>query len=175
MMQLLPVMLVAASFALQQSTPNVPSAATPAGAPLPSKGKLNAKGVNSELAGRTKEDGVLSFARYEGGSLALKPNRVTTYINQKEVVLVQGKQRFAIPIPAVSEVLEGNGVAARVRQDTGGQAPADAKPAKPAVVGIVWKDGGNKDGIALLVDKDDFDAFVWALETVTGLKVSEAR
>src|SRR5580658_6144870 len=109
----LPVILLASGL-MFQATPTTPSATTPAGSPLPSKGKLNGKGVNSELEGDTAEDGVLSFSKYEGGSFALKPNKVSTYVNESNIVVVQGKQRFAIPTKAVAEVLGGIGAYARV-------------------------------------------------------------
>ena len=165
-----------ASALVFQTPPPTPSAATPAGAPLPSKGKTNAKGVNSELEGNVKEDGVMSFARYEGGSLSLKPNKVTTYVNQNEVVLVQGKQRFAIPVKAVAEVLDGNGVHSRVGTAIGAAIPTAGTKNQSAgnltVVGIIWKDAEKKDGVVLRVDKGDFAALVSALETVTGLKAT---
>jgi hypothetical protein len=169
LLDMIPAILIVASLAFQ----TVPSAPTPAGAPLPSKGKLNAKGVNSELAGDTKEDGVLSFARYEAGSFSLKANRVSTYVNEHDVVLVQGKQRFAIPVQAIAEVLDGNGVPAQVNSATGTSIASTGKPtANPTLVGIVWTDAGKKNAIVLRVDKGDFATFVSSLESVTGLKAT---
>jgi len=139
---------------------------------LPPKWKVEPKGVNSELAGDTKEDGVMSFARYEGGSLSLKQNKVTTYVNENQVVLVQGKHRFAIPVKAVADVSEGSAVRSRVGTAIGSTiATATAK--NPTVVGIVWTDAGKKNGVVLRVDKGDFPAFVQALESVTGLKTTD--
>jgi hypothetical protein len=174
---ILPLILLASGLAFQTSTPTTPAAATPADAPLPSKGKVNAKGVNSELAGDVKEDGVMSFAKYEGGSLTLKPNRVTTYVNQNEIVVIQGKQRFAIPVKAVAQVLDGSTVPASMGTATGTTIPT--KPAKNqsanlTLVGIVWTDADKKNGLVLRVDKGDFEAFVSAVESVTGLKASNA-
>lgn len=174
---ILPVFLLASGLAFQTSPPPVPAAATPAGAPLPSRGKVEVKGVNSELGGvEIKEDGVMSFARYEGGSLSLKQNKITTYVNENEVVLVQGKQRFAIPVKAVAEVLDGNAVPSRVGAATGSAVLATGAKNRSAgdltVVGIVWKDAEKKNGVVLRVDKGDFPAFVSALETVTGLKAT---
>jgi hypothetical protein len=175
MAPILPVVLLASALGFQ-ITPTAPAAATPADAPLPSKGKVNAKGVNSELAGDTKEDGVMSFARYEGGSFSLKPNKVTTYVNEKEVVLVQGKQRFAIPVKAVAELLDGNAVHDRVGKVTGSAVLTTGVKNQSAgnltVVGIIWADAEKKDGIVLRVDKGDFPTFVTALESVTGLKTT---
>ncbi len=168
---ILPVILMALGLGFQATT-----APTPAGAPLPSKGRVGAKPINSELEGDVKEDGVMSFAKYEGGSFSLKQSRLTTYVNHNDIVLVQGKQRFAIPVKAVAEILDGNGVHARVGKTTGNAALTTGVKYQPAanltVVGIVWADPEKKDGIVLRVDKGDFPAFVSALESVTGLKVS---
>jgi len=174
---ILPLILLASGLAFQTSTPTTPTAATPADAPLPSRGKINAKGVNSELAGDVKEDGVMSFAKYEGGSLSLKPNRVTTYVNQNEIVVIQGKQRFAIPVKAVAQVLDGNAAPASVGTATGLTIPTTAaknQSANLTLVGIVWADADKKNGVVLRVDKGDFPTFVSALESVTGLKALNA-
>jgi hypothetical protein len=135
------------------------------------------KGINSELGGvEIKEDGVMSFARYEGGSLSLKQNKITTYVNENEVVLVQGKQRFAIPVRAVAEVLDGNAVPSRVGAATGSAVLTSGTKNQSAgnltVVGIIWTNAEKKNGVVLRVDKGDFPAFVSALETVTGLKTT---
>jgi hypothetical protein len=173
---ILPLFLLVCLTAFQTSPPTAPSAATPAGAPLPSKGKANAKGVNSELEGDTNEDGVMSSAKYEGGSLALKQNKVTTYVNENAIVVIQGKQRFAIPVKAVAQLLDGNSVHSAVGTATGTAIPATStknlSAGNPTVVGIVWTDGAKKNGVVLRVDKGDFPAFVSALETVTGLKAT---
>ncbi len=165
-------MLLAAALTFQ--VPVTPEAATPAGASLPSKGKVTPNSADSELEGHVKEDGVMSFVRYEGGSFPLKLAKATTYVNRKEVVMLQGKQRFAIPVKAVAEILEGNAVHARVSATTGnGILTAGMKNQSPGnltVIGIVWTDPEKKNGIVLRVDKGDFAAFVSALESVTGLK-----
>jgi hypothetical protein len=133
--------------------------------------------VNSELGGvEIKEDGVMSFARYEGGSLPLKLNKATTYVNENAIVVIQGKQRFAIPVKAVVQVLDGNGVHASVGTATGTAILTTGTKNQSAgsltVVGIVWTDGEKKNGIVLRLDKGDFPAFLSALETVTGLKAT---
>jgi hypothetical protein len=165
----LPVILLASSL-MFQATPTTPSATTPAGSPLPSKGKLNAKGVNSELEGETAEDGVMSFSKYEGGNFALKPAKITTYVNESNIVLVQGKQRFAIPAKSVAEVLGGSGAYARVGVAMGATVTNSSPKNNQTVVGIVWKDGDKKNGVVLRVDKGDFDTFLSALQNVTGMQ-----
>src|SRR5580700_1423809 len=176
MVPFLPVIALASGLAFQ--TPTTPAAPTPAEAPLPSKGKATTKGVDSELAGDVQEDGVMSFARYEGGSFSLKPNKLTTYVNQREIVLVQGKQRFAIPVKAVAAVLDGDAVHARVGAATGSAILSTGMKNQSAgnltVVGIVWADPEKKAGVVLRLDKGDFPAFITALESVTGMKASYA-
>lgn len=135
--------------------------------------------MNSELGGvEIKEDGVMSFARYEGGSLPLKLNKATTYVNENAIVVIQGKLRFAIPVKAVAQVLDGNGVQASVGAATGTAILTTGTKNQSAgnltVVGIVWTDGEKKNGVVLRLDKGDFPAFVSALETVTGLKAASA-
>ncbi len=120
----------------------------------------------------------MSFARYEGGSLSLKQNKLTTYVNQREIVLVQGKQRFAIPVKAVAAVLDGDAVNARVGAATSSAILSTGVKNQSAgnltVVGIVWADPEKKNGVVLRLDKGDFPAFVAALESVTGLKATFA-
>jgi hypothetical protein len=129
--------------------------------------------VASEMEGDTKEDGVMSFSKYEGGSFSMKPNKVTTYVNEREVVVVQGKQRFAIPVKAIAELSDGSGAHGRVGTATGSQVPNSSPKNNATVVGIVWQDHDKKSGVVLRLDKGDFSAFVSALETVTGLKTTD--
>ena len=166
---MLPAIVFASCLLLQ--VVKTPDAPTPTDAPLPSKGKVTAKAVDSELAGTVKEDGVMSFARYEGGSFSLKPAKVTTYVNRAEIVVIQGKQRFAIKVKDVAEVVDGASAGAHVSKSTENAVPAiGAKEAGKTLVGIVWTDAGKKNGVVLRLDKGDFPAFVSALESVTGLK-----
>lgn len=170
---MLPAIVLASCLVFQVA--KTPDAPTPADAPLPSKGKVTRKAVDSELAGTVKEDGVMSFARYEGGSFALKPNKVTTYVNRSEIVIVQGKQRFAIKVKDVAEIVDGTGAAAHVGKSTGNAVPAvAAKEAGKTLVGIVWSDGSKKNGAVLRLDKGDFAQFVSGLESVTGLTTIES-
>jgi hypothetical protein len=159
--------MLASGLAFQTTTPTTPAATTPADAPLPSsRGKASPKGVSSELAGDTKEDGVMSFGKYEGGSFSLKPAKVTTYVNEHDVVVIQGKQRFAIPVKAIVEVVDGQTAHARVASVTGSTVPNSSPKNNQTVVGIVWKDADKKDGLVVRMDKGDFDGFVSALQTV---------
>jgi hypothetical protein len=173
------MILVAAGAASQTSTPKAPTTVTPEDAPLPSKSTAKSRTIGSELEGvNSTEDGVMSLAKYEGGSWALKPNKVTAYVNEKEIVVVQSKQRFAIPVKAVTEVSYGNAVHSRVGQATGitglAAGTKNQSASNPTVVGIEWTAATGKSGIVLRVDKGDFSGCMQALETVTGLKAIDA-
>ncbi len=66
-------------------------------------------------AAKKKEAGVMTPMKYEGGSLPLdQHNKLETYVSKDEVVLVQGKQRFVIPVKSITEVSYGNDVHRRV-------------------------------------------------------------
>src|SRR5260370_20593389 len=66
-------------------------------------------------AAKTRELGVMTPMKYEGGSLPLNQHdKLETFVNKDEVVLVQGKQRFAIPVKSITEVSYGNDVHRRV-------------------------------------------------------------
>lgn len=150
-----------------QTAPETPSAATPDDTPLPPK---KTRGLSELEAVNSREPGVLSLGKYEGGSWSLKPNRLTTYVNEKEIVLVQNKQRMAIPVKAVTQVLYGNGAAAQVGQAIGntGLGGGIKSSSHPTLVGIVWTAGNTRNGIVLQMDKGDFDGCMNALQSVTG-------
>src|ERR1700730_15474561 len=58
-----------------------------------------------------KEIGVMIPMEYQGGSLPLSQHdRLNTFVNKDEWVLVQGKQRFVIPVKDITEVSYGNDV-----------------------------------------------------------------
>jgi len=161
--------------AAQASAPPVPATATPEEAPLPGKVKGKSSNTNSELGSVTStEDGVMSLARYQGGSWTLKPAKVSTYVNHTEIVLRESKQRFAIPVKGVTEVSYGGAVSPRVAQAAGIAALAAGGKNKeadgPTTVGIVWKTAAGTNGVVLKVDKGDFDGCMSALQSVTGLQ-----
>jgi hypothetical protein len=136
-------------------------------------------GASSELEGvDTTEGGVMSLGKYEGGSFALKPNKITSYVNEKEIVLVQGKQRFAIPITAITEVSYGNAVPTRIGQATGTAIVTTSAKNQSAAnlteVGILWKTADAKGGVVLKMDKGDYPNFMSALQTVTSLKAVDS-
>jgi hypothetical protein len=166
-----PVLLLvfaAAAFGQQPTTPPVPDA------PLPPKSAAKNKAA-SELAGvDPTEGGVMSLAKYEGGSLALKLNKVTTYVNEKEIVIVQNKTRFAIPVASIAEVSYGSAVAGHVGAAAGVAVVATTTKNQSAgnltEAGIVWTADAKKTGVVLKVDKGDYQNFMGALLQVTGLK-----
>lgn len=164
----LAMMLMAAAAAAQTNPPAVPTTprtVTPEDAPLPVR---NAKGAASELEGvGTTEDGVMSLGKYAGGSWSIKPNRVAAYVNRKEIVLRQGKLRYAIPVKSVTDLVYGS--AAQTRADV-----KNAAAGGPTDVAILWTAGSAKNAVAIKLDKGDFTNCMNALETVTGLKAVRA-
>jgi hypothetical protein len=58
-----------------------------------------------------KEVGVITPMEYQSGSLPLSQYAtLNTFVNKDEVVLVQGKQRFVIPVKDITEVSYANDV-----------------------------------------------------------------
>jgi len=71
--------------------------------------------VSPGYAAIPKELGVMTPMKYEGGSLPLNQHdKLETFVTKDEVVLVQGKQRFMIPVKDITEVSYGNDVHRRV-------------------------------------------------------------
>ncbi len=167
---ILPMVLVVSALAFQKA----PVTVTPEDAPLPAKADSR-RPASSELEGAGgAEDGVMSLAKYEGGSASLKLNKIIAYVNEKEIVLVQSKQRFAIPVKAVTEISYGSTVHSRVGMATGTTIASTVtkgqSPAKLTIAGIIWTVDKKKGGVVLRIDKGDFSGFMGALQTVTGLR-----
>ena len=165
------LLLFFAAFALAQQIPTAPppedATLTPT---LPAR-----RGAASELAGvKGNESGVMSQAKYEGGSLALKPNKVITYVNHEEIVIVQNKTRFAIPVKAVAEVSYGSAVPGHMGTAAGitvlATTTKNQSPGNLTEAGIVWTADSKKTGVVLKIDKGDFDNFMNAVQQVTGLQ-----
>jgi hypothetical protein len=104
--------------------------------------------VSPGYAAKQKEVGVMTPMKYEGGSLPLNQHdKLETFVNKDEVVLVQGKQRFVIPVKSITEVSYGNDVHRRVGAAVGvalvtfgiGALMLLVKT-KKHYVGIVWGD-----------------------------------
>jgi hypothetical protein len=99
-------------------------------------------------AAKQKEVGVMTPMKYEGGSLPLNQHdKLETFVSKEEVVLVQGKQRFAIPVKNITEVSYGNDVHRRVGAAIGVAAVTLGiglmlllVKTKKHYVGIVWGD-----------------------------------
>ena len=119
-----------------------------------------------------KEAGVMTPMEYQGGSLPLSQNdKLDTFVSKDEVVLVQGKQRFVIPVKDITEVSYANNV----------WEPTTEK----RYFGIVWsaKRGAQansnaattgKGGIIFKVGKYDYRGFMAAMEGVAGIKTVNA-
>lgn len=152
--------------------------------------------VEPVFAAKTKELGVPFPMKYEGGSLPLdQHDKLTTYVSKDEVVLVQGKQRFAVPVKDITEVSYGNDVHRRVGAAVGvglvtlgvGALLLLVKT-KKHYVGVVWTDASEatevvegsgvsntalarssgKGGVVFKVGKGDYRGFISALEGMTG-------
>jgi len=98
-------------------------------------------------AAKTKELGVMTPMKYEGGSLPLNQHdKLETFVSKDEVVLVQGKQRFVIPVKDITEVSYGNDVHRRVG----------------AAVGVAMLTFGVGLMLLLVKTKKHYVGIVWA-------------
>ena len=146
--------------------------------------------VNPGYAAKSKEIGVKTPMKYEGGSLALNQHdSLETFVSKDGVVLVQGKQRFTIPVKSITEVSYGNDVHRRVGAAFGvavftlgiGALMLLIKT-KKHYVGIVWNDANNlagsetpqKGGVIFKVGKGDYRGFMASIEGVAGIKAVNA-
>ena len=104
--------------------------------------------VTPGYAAKTREVGVMTPMKYEGGSLPLSPHdKLETWVNKDEVILVQNKQRFVIPVKSITEVSYGNDVHRRVGLAAGVAVLTLGVGAllllvktKKHYVGVVWSD-----------------------------------
>ena len=161
--------------------------------------------ISPGYAAKTKEVGVLTPMKYEGGSLPLNQHdALKTFVSKDEVVLVQGKQRFVIPVKNITEVSYGNDVHRRVGAAVGvalvtfgiGALMLLVKT-KKHYVGLVWADKPtttetakaaavtetakaattempNKGGVVFKVGKGEYRGFMASLEGVAGVKAINA-
>src|SRR4051812_24674393 len=108
--------------------------------------------VNPGFAAKPKEIGVMTPMKYEGGSLPLNQHdKLDTYVSKDELVLVQGKQRFVIPVKNITEVSYGNDVHRRVG----------------AAVGVALVTFGIGALMLLVKTKKHYVGIVWADKPVT--------
>jgi hypothetical protein len=160
---------------------------------------LSMLSVGPGSAATTKEAGVPFPMKYEGGSLPLNQHdNLTSHVSKDEVVLVQGKQRFVVPVKNITEVSYGNDVHRRVGAAVGvglvtlgiGALLLLVKT-KKHYVGIVWSDqptatgadtnavvanqaSAGKGGVVFKVGKGDYRGFLKALEGITGKQAVNA-
>jgi hypothetical protein len=161
--------------------------------------------VSPGFAAASKEVGVMTPMKYEGGSLPLSQHdKLDTFVGKDEVVLVQGKKRFVIPVKDITEVSYGNDVHRRVGLAAGVAVLTLGVGAllllvktKKHYVGIVWTDKptatetpkaamvttpakaattetANKGGIVFKVGKGDYRGFMASIEGVAGIKAVNA-
>ena len=143
--------------------------------------------------------------KYEGGSLPLSQHdKLNTFVSKDEVVLVQGKKRFVIPVKDITEVSYGNDVHRRVGAAVGvavltlgvglmlllvktkkhyvgivwTDKPISTEAAKVAVVATTAKgattDTAKKGGIVFKVGKGEYRGFMASIEGVAGIKAVNA-
>jgi len=135
--------------------------------------------VLMSVAGLAADDGYK--VDYDGGSVTgLKPGSdLKLYIDKSAVRLAKGKANAAtIPADAITEISYGQDVHRRVGAAIGlavvsfgiGGLMALTK-SKKHYIGITWDDGkGNKGGLAIQADKDDYRGLLAGLEGVSGKK-----
>ncbi len=135
-----------------------------------------------------KEAGVRFPMKYEGGSLGLdQHDALKTWVAKDEVVIVQGKKRFVIPVKNITEISYGNDVHRRVGAAVGVGVVSFGLGAlmllvktKKHYVGVIWTDKTaangetSKGGVVFKVGKGDYRGFMSALEGVSGLKAVSA-
>src|SRR5580704_5060007 len=76
---------------------------------------LTVMSVSPGYSATVREAGIMTPMKYEGGSLPLdQHDKLKTYVSKDEVVLVQGKARYVIPVDSITEVSYGDDVHRRV-------------------------------------------------------------
>ena len=133
-----------------------------------------------------------------GVFLWISIHKLTVYVGRDEVVLLQGKLRFAVPVKNITEASYGNDVHRRVGAAVGvglvtlgvGALLLLVKT-KKHYVGIVWTDklsaaetvgesgvaipvSAGKGGVVFKVGKGDYRRFMTALEGMTGKQAVNA-
>lgn len=101
--------------------------------------------------------------------------------------MLQGKQRFVVPVKSINEISYGNDVHRRVGAAIGVAVVTFGIGAlmlliktKKHYVGMVWTDvaktgaDGAKGGVVFKVGKGEYRGFMTALEGVTGVKATNA-
>jgi hypothetical protein len=141
--------------------------------------------VSLILAAEKAAKPVLFPMKYEGGSLPLKVHDgLKVQVEKESVIVLQGKQRFSVPVAAISEISYGNDVHRRVGAAVGvgivtlgvGALLALAKT-KKHYVGITWEGAAAEHvngGVVFKVGKGEYRGFIAALEGLTGKKAVDA-
>jgi hypothetical protein len=121
---------------------------------------------------------------YDGGSLlGVKAGAsLKLHFNGSQIWFTKGKSDLiAIPDSAVTEISYGQDVHRRVGTAIGlgmisfgvGAFTLLAK-SKKHYIGIMWKDGTNRGGVALRCSKSDYRGILLGLQGVTGKKVVDS-
>ena len=129
--------------------------------------------VHIGLAAGTKKD--TYPARYEGGTLLLKQQRIKATVGEDEVIITRGSRRFVVPVKNITLVT----CATDVRRRFGGAVLAviplvHLDKAEEHYVGMAWtRDGGEaaaKVEVVFALGNGEYQQFVAALERATGRK-----
>lgn len=118
--------------------------------------------------------------KYSGGSLPnVKAGQdLKMYVDGQNVRLRSGKNGFTyIPTASITEVSYGQEVHRRIGTAAGlavvsfgiGALVAFSK-SKKHYVGLTWDNSGNKGGLVIQADKDEYRGLIAALEGVSGKK-----
>ena len=118
--------------------------------------------------------------KYDGGSISsLKPgNELRLYIDANQVRFAKGKaELLTIPASAITEISYGQdvhrrvGTAVAVGAVTLGLGALTAlSKSKKHFVGLTWANGGDKGGMAMQCDKNEYRGIVAGIEGITGKK-----
>ena len=124
-------------------------------------------------------EGAVLRVKYTGGSLPIGKvgDDFSLSIDSSQLRLARKEGAVTIPSNAVTEISYGQEVHRRIGTAVlasaltlGLGAIVAFSKSKKHYIGIVWDDHGNKGGMAMQVDKNDFRGILAGLEGVTGKK-----
>jgi hypothetical protein len=129
------------------------------------------------LAGEPKDGRSAYPATYEGGTVPLSHNKVKATLGGDKVIFEQGRRRIAVPAKDIVRITCGNNIRRRF-----GAVVLDVVPlvrlgeAESLYIGLTWTDGSAAKVEALFrFTRGDYQAFLAALERLTGMKAVDTR
>jgi hypothetical protein len=116
-------------------------------------------------------------AMYEGGTLPLSHNKVKATLGGDAVIFEQGARRIAVPAKDIVRITCGNNIRRRF-----GAVVLDVVPlmrlgeSETLYIGLTWTGGSATKAEALFrLSRDDYQAFLAALERLTGMKAVDTH